>query len=105
MIEARGVYLFVGQGSKRTEAFIPIAVQTQQNQYAFSENILTASIKKKQNICEVYPLIHLCLLKLHIALSNLKFDSRILVKHIVIFSLWGGGGGGGASAIRQGAFI
>ena len=47
MIEARGVYLFVGQGSKRTEAFIPIAVQTQQNQYAFSENILTASIKKK----------------------------------------------------------
>ena len=48
MIEARGVYLFVGQGSKRTEAFIPIAVQTQQNQYAFSENILTASIKKNR---------------------------------------------------------
>ena len=48
MIEARGVYLFVGQGSKRTEAFISIAVQTQQNQYAFSENILTASIKKTE---------------------------------------------------------
>ena len=93
MIEARGVYLFVGQGSKRTEAFIPIAVTNSENQYAFSENILTAYKKKKQNICEVYPLIRL--LKLHIALSNLKFDSRILVKDIVIFSLWGGGGGGG----------
>ena len=94
MIEARGVYLFVGQGSKRTEAFIPIAVQTQQNQYAFSENILTASIKKNRIYVKS---IHwyICLLKLHIALSNLKFHSRILVKHIVIFSLWGGGGGGG----------
>lgn len=95
MIEARGVYLFVGQGSKRTEAFIPIAGTNSTKPICVQRKYLDSQYKKKQNICEVYPLIHLCLLKLHIALSNLKFDSRILVKHIVIFSLWGGGGGGG----------